>query len=98
MPNKVPAASQAMATRKQVDALRAYRDLESEICSIDHMSEILSDMLERNLTPKRNIDGMLAILVTKSELSTLSFAWNDVAMRASKLRDAFYAVERESVQ
>lgn len=98
MPTKIPAAGEAMTSRKQVDRLLAYRDLENEICSIDHMSEILSDMLERSLTPKREIDGMLAILVTKSELSTLSFAWNDVAMRASKLRDAFYAVEQESVQ
>ncbi|WP_156408343.1 MULTISPECIES: hypothetical protein [unclassified Ensifer] len=93
-----PAAGEAMASRKQVDTLFAYRDLENEICSIDHMSEILSDMLERSLKPAREVDGMPAILITESELSTLSFAWNDVAMRATKLRYAFYAVEQESIQ
>ncbi len=98
MPTMKTAAGEAIASRKQSDTLFAYRALENEICSIDHMSEILSDMLERSLKPAREVDGMPAILITKSELSTLSFAWNDVAMRATKLRDAFYAIEQENIQ
>lgn len=96
MPHTTPATGEAMARRKLVDTLHAYRGLEHEICSIDHMADILADLLERSLILKREIDGMPAILITKSELSTLSFAWNDVAVRASKLRDAFYAVDLET--
>ena len=98
MPTLKTAAGEAVASRKQADTLLAYRALENEICSIDHMSEILSDMLERCLQPAREVDGLPAIVITKSELSTLSFAWNDVAMRATKLRDAFYAIEQENIQ
>lgn len=98
MPTLKTAAGEAVASRQKGDTLLAYRALENEICSIDHMSEILSDMLERSLKPAKVVDGMPAILITKAELSTLSFAWNDVAMRATKLRDAFYSVEQEGDQ
>ncbi|MBX4952075.1 MULTISPECIES: hypothetical protein [Rhizobium] len=94
MPNMKTAAGEAMPKVPPTDAeiISAFRDLEHEICCLNHMTDILADLLDDQLVPMetRGNDALM-IMLTKYQLETLSFAWNDVSFRATRVRDAFYA-------
>lgn len=102
MPHMKTAAGEAMLKVLPTDAeiIGAFRDLEHEICCLNHMADILGDLLDDQLVPMetRGNDALM-IMLTKHQLETLSFAWNDVSFRAQRVRDAFYAAgEGETIR
>ncbi|MEF3132991.1 hypothetical protein OS035_16145 [Rhizobium sp. 268] len=102
MPNTTPAAGEAMPKTVLNDAeiIGAFRNLEHDICCLNHMADILADLLDDQLTPRETSSNELVkIMLTKHQLETLSFAWNDVSFRAQRVRDAFYSAgEGETIR
>lgn len=84
------------------EIILAFRDLEHDISCLRNMSRILADLLDDSLVVEPgtgNGSTVLTIKLTDSEMDTLSFAWNDVASRASRLQLAFdAAVKGECLQ
>ncbi|MDR9783833.1 hypothetical protein [Rhizobium redzepovicii] len=102
MTRPIPAAGGAMPKQQptETEIISAFRNLEHEICCLNHMADILGDLLDDQLVPMetRGNDALM-IMLTKHQLETLSFAWNDVSFRAQRVRDAFYAVgEGETIR
>lgn len=102
MPHMKTAAGEAMPNEQPADAevIGAFRNLEHEICCLNHMADILADLLDDQLVPMetRGNDALM-IMLTKHQLETLSFAWNDVSFRSQRVRDAFYAAgEGETIR
>ncbi|MHC2298205.1 hypothetical protein [Rhizobium mongolense] len=98
MPNRNVQATAEGMPKTDKELLRTFRDLESDVCGLSHMAHILGDLLDANLTPmKITEEGAVTIMLSKHELDTLSFAWNDVSIRSQRLRDAFYAAYKGEV-
>ncbi|WP_064712121.1 hypothetical protein [Rhizobium bangladeshense] len=94
MPNTKTAAGEAVPKEQPSDAeiISAFRNLEHEICCLNHMTDILADLLDDQLVAMETKgNDALMIMLTKHQLENLSFAWNDVSFRATRVRDAFYA-------
>ncbi|MGO7157144.1 hypothetical protein [Rhizobium leguminosarum] len=102
MPHTKPAAGEAMPKVPPTDAeiISAFRNLEHEICCVNYMADILADLLDDQLVPMETRGNeALMIMLTKHQLETLSFAWNDVSFRTQRIRDAFYAAgEGETIR
>lgn len=98
MPNApVPAAAEGVSKtipelidQRNASVAKSLGAIETEICDLYHMAAILADMLDEQLSPEDETDGVMRILMSKDQLDTLSFAWNDVVTRSRRLRSSFY--------
>jgi hypothetical protein len=90
--------SAVRAARDKAVADAAF-ELEDDICSLLNMARILGDMLEESLVEfdgeeKRYMPepgGTMHVYLGFQERECLSFAWNDVINRASRLKSRYYA-------
>ncbi|MEF0939606.1 hypothetical protein [Rhizobium sp. BR 362] len=94
----VPAnfVTEAKAAKANEEIIDAFRGLDHDISCLRNMARILADLLDDSLFD-RSVDAgsaVLTIKLTDSEMEMLSFAWNDVASRASRLQVAFDAAAR----
>ncbi|CDM56313.1 MULTISPECIES: hypothetical protein [Rhizobium] len=101
----IPAAGEAMPKPTPTDEqiVRAFCDLEHDVCCLRSMINILGDMLDDNLvdvdTGAQSRQEVFKIWLTDGQMNMLSFAWNDVICRANRLERAFFAaVDGERAQ
>ncbi|MBB3385520.1 MULTISPECIES: hypothetical protein [unclassified Rhizobium] len=97
MPNTIPAAGEASLdaqTTNQRSAVEgALLDLEGQICDLYCMIHA-STMLFERLIEKPLADGTIKY-ISSYERDIISFAWNNLASRASELRRDFYAAAHD---
>ncbi len=93
MPNTIPAAGEALPDAQTANRRgaveRALLDLEGQICDLYCMIHA-STMLFERLVEKPLADGTINY-ISSYERDIISFAWNNLASRASELRRTFYA-------
>lgn len=84
---------------RDIAVASAMRDLEDDICSLLNMARILGNMLEESLVEWDGSDkrampepgSTMLVHLGFQEMECLSFAWNDVVNRASRLKGRYYA-------
>lgn len=78
-------------TKEQIAV--AMLGMEHDIACLNAMAHILGDMLDSDLVQDAKEVGrdFYTIQLTRDQMNMLSFAWNDVAHRASRVEKAFHA-------
>ena len=77
--------------------LGAFMDLQSAITDLSSMADIMALLLNRTLTDSRaplgkpRPDNSWHINLSNYDMELISFAWVDVACRATALKDAYLA-------
>lgn len=101
MPNKpVLAAAEGVPTHMRDQVAAAFRGLEADLCELTSMARITADLLDAVLSDDRTLDertGYYLVRVSDHDMRSICFAWNNVASRAIRLEERFYAANTGEV-